>query len=339
VPSGLIDIVPAWGWEKSMKIRSVLLLAVMMLCPASVSHALDYPKSYVRIIVPYPTGGSAESQARTLAEQLSRIWKQQVIVENKPGAGTTIGATFVAGSAPDGYTLYLAGTSHTVSPSLYSNLKYDPVGSFAPISRVATSPFILLVNPKLGVNSVSELIELARSKPGKLNYGTSGIGAGPHLSAEMFVAATKINVTHVPFKGSAPAMTALLGNFVDFAFGDVSALPSVKAGSLKALAVTSLDRFPELPDVPTFNEAVSKGFEVTNWSSILAPAKTPPEIVAFLNRSISEALATPELKRQLAIQGFEPTPSTPQELHDLLVSEVKKYGEVLRNAGVVPEGQ
>ena len=322
-----------------MKIRSALLLALMMLCPASASHALDYPKSYVRIIVPYPTGGSAESQARTLAEQLSKIWKQQVIIENKPGAGTTIGATFVAGSAPDGYTLYLAGTSHTVSPSLYNNLKYDPVGSFAPISRVATSPFILLVNPKLGVNSVSELIELARAKPGKLNYGTSGIGAGPHLSAEMFVAATKINVTHVPFKGSAPAMTALLGNFVDFAFGDVSALPSVKAGSLKALAVTSLDRFPELPDVPTFNEAVSKGFEVTNWSSILAPAKTPPEIVAFLNRSISEALATPELKRQLAIQGFEATPSTPQELHDLLVSEVKKYGEVLKNAGVVPEGQ
>ena len=322
-----------------MKIRSALLLALMMLCPASISHALDYPNSYVRIIVPYPTGGSAESQARTLAEQLSKIWKQQVIVENKPGSGAPIGATFVAGSAPDGYTLYLAGTSHTVSPSLYNNLKYDPVESFAPISRVATSPFILLVNPKLGVNSVSELIELARSKPGKLNYGTSGIGAGPHLSAEMFVAATKINVTHVPFKGSAPAMTALLGNFVDFAFGDVSALPSVKAGSLKALAVTSLDRFPELPDVPTFNEAVSKGFEVTNWSSILAPAKTPPEIVAFLNRSISEALATPELKGQLAIQGFEPTPSTPQELHDLLVSEVKKYGEVLRNAGVVPEGQ
>ena len=322
-----------------MKISSALLLALMMLCPASVSSALDYPKSYVRIIVPYPTGGSAESQARTLAEQLSKIWKQQVIVENKPGAGTTIGATFVAGSPPDGYTLYLAGTSHTVSPSLYSNLKYDPVGSFAPISRVATSPFILLVNPKLGVNSVAELIELARSKPGKLNYGTSGIGAGPHLSAEMFLAATKINVTHVTFKGSAPAMTALLGNFVDFAFGDVSALPSVKAGSLKALAVTSLDRFPELPDVPTFNEAVSKGFEVTNWSSILAPRDTPPDIVAFLNRSISEALATPELKRQLAIQGFEATPSTPQELHDLLVSEVKKYGEVLRNAGVVPEGQ
>jgi tripartite-type tricarboxylate transporter receptor subunit TctC len=322
-----------------MKPRFALLLAGMMLCVASVAHALDYPKSYVRIIVPYPTGGSAESQARTLAEQLGRMWKQQVIVENKPGAGTTIGAAFVAGSAPDGYTLYLAGTSHTVSPSLYSNLKYDPVKSFAPVSRLATSPFILLVNPKLGVNSVAELIELAQAKPGKLNYGTSGIGAGPHLSAEMFQAAAKINVTHVPFKGSAPAMAALLGNFIDFAFGDVSAVPSVKAGTLKALAVTSLDRFADLPDVPTFSETVSRGFEVTNWSCILAPANTPPEIVAFLNQSISEALATPEVKRQLAIQGFEPTPSTPQALRDLMVSEVKKYADVLKNAGVEPERQ
>jgi tripartite-type tricarboxylate transporter receptor subunit TctC len=325
--------------KKIMKIRSTLLLAVMLLCSASVAQALDYPKGYVRIIVPYPSGGSAESQARTLAEQLSKIWKQQVIIENKPGAGTTIGAAFVAGSAPDGYTLYLAGTSHTVSPSLYSNLKYDPVGSFAPVSRVATSPFILLVNPKLGVNSVAELIELARSKPGGLNYGTSGVGAGPHLSAEMFLAAAKINVTHVPFKGSAPAMTALLGNFVDFVFGDVSALPSVQAGSLKALAVTSLDRFSELPDVPTFNESVSKGFEVTNWSCILAPLNTPPEIVAFLNQSISEALATPEVKRQFAIQGFEPTASTTQALHDLMVSEVTKYAEVLKRAGVEPVRQ
>jgi tripartite-type tricarboxylate transporter receptor subunit TctC len=319
-----------------VKIRSALLLAVTMLCSASVAHALDYPKSFVRIIVPYAAGGSAESQARTLAEQLSKIWKQQVIIENKPGAGTTIGAAFVAGSEPDGYTLYLAGTSHTVSPSLYSNLKYDPVKSFTPISRLATSPFILLVNPKLGVNSIAELVELARSKPGKLNYGTSGIGAGPHLSAEMFLAAAKINVTHVPFKGSAPAMTALLGNFIDFAFGDVSSLSSVKAGSLKALAVTSLGRFAELPDVPTFNETVSKGFEVTNWSCILAPDNTPPEIVAFLNQSISEALATPEVKRQFAIQGFEPTASTPQALRDLLTSEVSKYSGVLKNAGVEP---
>jgi tripartite-type tricarboxylate transporter receptor subunit TctC len=315
-----------------------VLLFVLVLCSfVSPSYALDYPTKYVRIIVPYAPGGSAESQARTLAEELSRIWKQQVIVEDKPGAGTTMGAAFVANSSPDGYTLYLAGTSHTVSPSLYSGLRYDAVTSFAPVSRVATSPFILMVNPSLKVNSVSELLALARSQPDKLTYGTSGIGAGPHLSAEMFAADTKIKVRHVPFKGSAPAMTALLGSFVDFAFGDVSALPSIKSGSLKALAVTSIKRFPGLPDVPTFDETAAKGFDVTNWSAILAPADTPPEIVQFINHSIAEALAVPEVKRSFEIQGFEVTPSTPEALHDFMVSEVKKYREVLKSAGIAPQ--
>lgn len=315
----------------------VLLSALLVSASGSASFALDYPTKYVRLIVPYAPGGSAEAQARTLGEQLSKIWKQQVVIENKPGAGTTIGATFVASAPPDGYTLYLAGTSHTVSPALYSHLRYDPIKSFAPISRIATSPFILLVNPALGVNSVSQFLDLARSKPGKLNYGTSGIGAGPHLSAEMMVSATKIDVRHVPFKGSAPAMTALLGNFVDFAFGDVSAVPSVKAGSLKALAVTTLHRFAELPDVPTFDESVAKGLEVTNWSSILAPVNTPPEIVTFINQSIATALSSPEVKKSYEAQGFEPAPSSPDELRDFMTAEVKKYGEILANAGVKPQ--
>ncbi|MDB5609686.1 MAG: Tripartite-type tricarboxylate transporter receptor subunit TctC [Bradyrhizobium sp.] len=319
------------------KLNWVVLFALALCSYASSSYALDYPTKFVRIIVPYAPGGSAEAQARALAEELSRIWKQQVIVEDKPGAGTTLGAAYVASSAPDGYTLYLAGTSHTVSPSLYSNLRYDAVTSFAPISRVATSPFIVLVNPSLKVNSVAELLALARSQPDKLNYGTSGIGAGPHLSAEMFTAATKIRVRHVPFKGSAPAMTALLGSFVDFAFGDVSALPSVKAGSLKALAVTSINRFPGLPDVPTFDETVAQGFDVTNWSSILAPANTPPEIVQFINQSISKALASPDLKRSFEAQGFEPTPCTPEELRGFMVSEVNKYRDVLKNAGIAQQ--
>lgn len=317
---------------------SRILCAAAMVCGfASGARALDYPTKFVRIIVPYAPGGSAEAQARTLAEQLSKIWKQQVIVENKPGAGTTIGATFVANAAPDGYTLYLAGTSHTVSPSLYSNLKYDAVKSFAPISRVATSPFILMVNPESGINSVDDFLKLARSKPGVLNYGTSGIGAGPHLSAEMMVAATKIDVRHVPFKGSAPAMTALLGKFVDFGFGDVSALPSIKAGSLKALAVTTAKRFSQLPDVPTFDETIQKGFEVTNWSSILAPANTPPEIVNFINQSIATALQSDDVKRVYQTQGFDPAPSSPEELRDFMTAEVKKYHDVLEQAGVKPQ--
>ncbi len=317
-----------------LRVGFCLFLAISSLSFGSPSYALDFPNKYVRIIVPYAAGGSAEFQARALGEELSKIWKQQVIIDNKPGAGTTIGAAYVAGSDPDGYTLYLAGTSHTVSPSLYRDLKYDAVESFTPISRLATSTFILLVNPVLGVNTVSQFVELARSKPGKLNYGTSGVGAGPHLSAEMFVAATGIDVTHVPFKGSAPAMTALLGNFVDFAWGDVSALPLVKAGQLKALAVTSSERFSQLPDVPTLAETVAKGYEVTNWSAILAPPKTPPDIASFINQSIATALATPEARRALEIQGFEVTPSTPDALRAHMAAEVKKYGDVIKKAGI-----
>jgi tripartite-type tricarboxylate transporter receptor subunit TctC len=322
-----------------MIVRGVrILVCAAMLCGLiSRAHALDFPTRVVRIIVPYAPGGSAEAQARTLAEGLSKIWKQQVIVEDKPGAGTTLGAAYVAGSSPDGYTLYLAGTSHTISPSLYRSIRYDAVKSFSPISRVATSPFILMVNPSLGVGSVADFLALARSKPGSLTYSTSGVGAGPHLSAEMMKAAAKIDVRHVPYKGSAPAMTALLGNFVQFSMGDVSALPSIKAGLLKALAVTTPKRFSQLPDVPTLDEAVQKGVEVTNWSAIRAPANTPPELVDFINHSIAKALQSPDVVKSYEAQGFDPAPSTPAELRDFMTAEVAKYRDVVKKAGIAPE--
>ncbi|WP_213775247.1 tripartite tricarboxylate transporter substrate binding protein [Bradyrhizobium sp. dw_78] len=320
-----------------IKLGGLLCSAVLLCCSISKAGALEFPTRVVRIIVPYAPGGSAEAQARTLAEELSKIWKQQVIVEDKPGAGTTIGAAYVASSPPDGYTLYLAGTSHTIAPSLYNSVRYDAVKSFSPISRVATSPFILMVNPSLGVNSVADFLALARAKPGKLNYGTSGIGAGPHLATEMLVAATKIDVRHVPFKGSAPAMTALLGNFVEFGMGDMSALPSIKAGSLQALAVTTAKRSSQLPDVPTFDEAIQRGLEVTNWSSILAPANTPPELINFINGSIAAALQSPDLKKSYEAQGFEPAPSTPDELRDFMTAEVKKYRDLVEQAGIQAE--
>lgn len=322
-----------------MLVRGVrILVSAAMLCGLiSKADALDFPTHVVRIIVPYAPGGSAEAQARTLAEGLSKIWKQQVIIEDKPGAGTTLGAAYVAGSSPDGYTLYLAGTSHTISPSLYRSIRYDAVKSFSPISRVATSPFILMVNPSLGVRSVADFLALARSKPGGLTYSTSGVGAGPHLSAEMMKAAAKIDVRHVPYKGSAPAMTALLGNFVQFSMGDVSALPNIKAGLLKALAVSTPKRFSQLPDIPTLDETVQKGVEVTNWSAILAPAKTPPELVDFINHSIAKALQLPDVVKSYEAQGFEPDPSTPEELRDFMVAEVAKYHDVVEKAGISPE--
>jgi tripartite-type tricarboxylate transporter receptor subunit TctC len=314
-----------------------LLAAVTVGGSVSSALALDFPTKVVRIVVPYAPGGSAGAQARTLAEELSRIWKQQVIVEDKPGAGTTIGAAYVAGSAPDGYTLYLAGTSHTISPSLYANIKYDPVKSFSPISRLATSPFIWLVNPSLGVNSIADFIALAKSKPGQLNYATSGVGAGPHLAAEMMKTAAGIDIKHVPFRGSAPAMTALLGNFVEASMGDVSSLSSVKAGTLKALAVTTAKRFLELPDVPTLDETVGKGLDITNWSAILAPAGTPPEVVSFINSSIAKALESPEVRKSFQAQGFQPSPSNSEELRDFMATEVSKYREVSEKAGIKSE--
>lgn len=316
------------------KIRVTLLATAMLCASISSSQALDYPNKVVRIIVPYAPGGSAGAQARALAEQLSKLWKQQVIIDDKPGAGTTIGAAFVASSAPDGYTLYLAGTSHTITPNLYSNLKYDAVKSFSPISRLATSPFILVVNPSIGVNSVSEFLALARSKPSKLNYGTSGIGAGPHLSAEMMIAATKIDVQHVPFRGSAPAITALLGGVTEFGLGDVSVMPSIKAGLIKALAVTTAERFSQLPDVPTYGETIGKGLEVTNWSAILAPADTPVEIVTFINQSIAAALQSSELKNAYEAQGFDPAPSSPEDLAAFMTSEVIKYRQIIERSGI-----
>lgn len=319
------------------RVGGVLLAALAVGGSVSSALALEFPTRVVRIVVPYAPGGSAGAQARTLAEELSRIWKQQVIVEDKPGAGTTIGAAYVASSTPDGYTLYLAGTSHTISPSLYPNIKYDPVKSFSPISRLATSPFIWLVNPSLGVNSIADFIALVKSKPGQLNYATSGVGAGPHLAAEMMKTAAGIDIKHVPFRGSAPAMTALLGNFVEASMGDVSSLSSVKAGTLKALAVTTAKRFPELPDVPTLDETVGKGLDITNWSAILAPAGTPPEVVSFINSSIATALESPDVRKSFQAQGFQPSPSKSEELHDFMATEISKYREVSEKAGIRSE--
>lgn len=314
-----------------------LVLAVIADPLSQTAVAQDYPSRVVRLVIPFAPGGSSDATARVLAHHLSNLWKQQVIIENKPGAGTTVGAAYVAGSEPDGYTIYLNSVSHTIVPSMYANLRYDPIKSFEPISRVAQSPILLLVHPSSGLNTVEELLDLARARPGQLNYGSPGVGASPHLAAEMTIAATQIKVQHVPFNGAGPLANALLGRVVDFGFSDISALPLVKEGALRALAVTSLERIPDIPDVPTLNEKVQKGFEAINWNSILAPARTPPEIVEFLNRSIVTVLGLPEVKQSFAAQSFQVTPSTPAELRELIASEVKKYQAVVERAGIKPK--
>lgn len=317
-----------------IKLSGLLLGALLLgLLPHKVA-AQDFPNRVVRLVIPFPPGGSSDAIARVLADQLSKYWKQSVIVENKPGAGTTIGAAYVAGLDPDGYTIYLNSVSHTITPSLYSQLRYDPIKSFEPVTRLVQSPLFVLVHPSSGINSIAELLKVARSRSGQLNYGSTGVGASPHIAAEMMIAAAEIKVQHVPYQGSAPLVNALLGKFVDFGVGDIGALGLVKQGSLKALAVTSPDRFPGLPDVPTLNETVQKGVEIMNWQSALVPAGTSPDIVAFLNRSIVHVLGLPEVTRIFEAQGNQAAPTTPAELRDFLISEMQKYEKVVQQAGI-----
>ena len=309
------------------------LLGTLLATPA-LAQQQPFPQRYVRIMVPYPPGGSAEAQARLVGEAMSPLLGQPVVIENRPGAGATIGAAYVAGQPADGYTLLLASTSHTITASLYPNLGYDPVRGFAPVSMLSFSPLLLLVRADAGVDSVAALVAKAKARPGTLTYSTSGIGASPHLSGELFRLMSGIEVVHVPFNGSAPAMAALLGGHVDYCMGDASALPVLRAGQLRCLAVTTATRSPDLPDVPTFEQAGLAGYEVTNWSALLAPAGTPPAVIGVLNRTVTQVLAQPAVRQALHAGGFQPDPSTPEALRARIVTDVAKYAEVVRAAGI-----
>ncbi|HEY4137833.1 MAG TPA: tripartite tricarboxylate transporter substrate binding protein, partial [Casimicrobiaceae bacterium] len=262
-----------------------------------------YPTKPVRLVVPFPAAGTTDIIARATAQKLSEAWGQQVIVDNRPGAAGNIGSELVAKSAPDGYTL-LMGTvgTHAINPSLYAKMPYDHVKDFAPVILVAGVPNVLVVNPELPVKSVPELIAYAKANPGKLNFASSGSGTSIHLSGELFKAMTGVQMTHVPYKGSAPALTDLVGGQVQLMFDNLpSSLAFIKAGKLRAIAVTSKARAAALPDVPTVAESIP-GFEASSWFGILAPAGTPPDIIARINGEVTRWLATPEAKDKLTAQ-------------------------------------
>jgi tripartite-type tricarboxylate transporter receptor subunit TctC len=319
-----------------------VLLAAALFAPiasglASPAAAQDFPSRAVRIIVPFPPGGSAEQQARLLAVGLTDLWKQPVIIENKPGAGATLGAAFAASATPDGHTLFFASTSHTITPSLYPSLPYHPVQSFAPISMVSISPLIITVPAEMKVSNLAEFIALAKANPGKFNYATSGTGGSPHLAGELFRIRANIDVTHIPTKGTAPALTALLGGHVDYMIADMSAVPHYRAGKLKPLAVSTPRRSPLLPDVPTMSESGLRDAEVSNWGSILAPAKTPNAIVVRINEATRQVLGNASVRERYAVMGFETAPSTPAELEAHMRAEVAKYADVIKSAGIKQE--
>jgi tripartite-type tricarboxylate transporter receptor subunit TctC len=300
----------------------------------ALAQPAGYPARVVSLVIPYPPGGSADGMARPLAQQISSEWPNPVIILSKPGAGTTIGAGFVAASNTDGYTLYIAAPSHVISGSLYKELHYDPVKSFTAITQVFSSPFIVAVSAKSGIRSLTELIARAKQNPGKLNFGSSGIGAGPHLSGEVLKKYAGIDVTHIPFTGAGQPLVELLGGRIDYVITDASAMPMIRNGDVVPLAVTSPKRYRMLPDVPTMSELLPGAPDVTNWGVILAPAGTPAPLVQFINTSIAQALTSAELQKIYEAQGYDIAPSTPEAADKFLAGEFRKFQTIIDEAHI-----
>ena len=305
--------------------------------------ALAYPQSYpvrpVRIIVPFAPGGGSDIMARVMAPHLGELLGQQLIIDNRPGAGTVIGAELAARAAPDGYTLFLGITgTMAINPSLYAKLPYDPVRDFASVVLVGTGPNVLVVHPSLPARSIRELISLAKAHPGKLSYASAGTGGAPHLAGELFKSMAGIDMVHIPYKGAAPATMDLLAGQVQVMFAGMGpAVPFIKAGKLRALGVAGAKRSPTLPDVPAIGEQL-KGFEASTWFAIFAPAGTPPKIIAKLHADIAKVMARKDIEQQLAGQGYEPLTSTPEELAALVARDIAKWSKVIRDARIPREG-
>jgi tripartite-type tricarboxylate transporter receptor subunit TctC len=316
-----------------MRIPAFTLAAVLAVAAAG-AVAQSYPNRPVRMVVPLSPGGFADVPARVIAPRLSEALGQTVFVENKPGAGATIGTDFVAKSKPDGYTVLFTGTPHVISPALYKNLPYDPLKDFAPVMLVASGPYVLVVNPQLPVRSVQELIAAAKAQPGRIDYASSGNGSAQHLVSAMFASMAGIELSHVPYKGSGPAMQDLLSGQVKVSFAGIpNVMPSLRSGKLRALAVSTPKRSPDLPDVPTVAEAGVPGYDATLWLALLAPAGTPGDVVQRLYTEATKTLREPEVQKAIAATGVEVNIVGPQELPAFLQSEADKWGKVARESG------
>jgi tripartite-type tricarboxylate transporter receptor subunit TctC len=318
-------------------LRAWATVAALVLASAATA-AQSYPDKPIRLVVPFPAGGTTDILARTVGQRLTMAWGQPVIIENRPGAGATIGADYVAKAHPDGYTLLMAAVHHTIAANYYKKLPYSLQKDLAPVSVVAIVPNVLVVRPDLPVSNVQELIAYAKANPGKLTYASNGAGTAHNLIGEQFKTMTGTDIMHIPYKGSAPALTDLMGGRVTMMFDTVSScLPYVKAGKLKALAVATSRRSSVLPDVPTLSEAGLKGFDIASWFGVMAPAGTPADIIDKLSAEIDKSLADPEVRKQLQPIGAEPAGGTPQAMRDRIDTEVKNYGELMKHAGMTEQ--
>ncbi len=315
---------------------TMLLAGTAMLSAPAISQ--EYPTKPIRLIVPFAPGGGTDRVGRTMAAKMSQPLKQQVIVDNRPGAATVIGSEIVARAAPDGYTLLLCALPHATNPSLLKNLPYDTLRDFAPITLTAKIPSVLLVNAKIPAKSIKELVALSKSTTAGLNYGTPGGGTAAHLATELLKIASGLRATHIPYKGAGPQVTALVSGQIDLAFATIStARTHVGTGRLRALAIATLQKSPSLPEVPTLSESGYPGFEAYAWFGLLAPAGTPPRIIQTLNREANAALNLPDVRASFEADGIDAAPGSSDALDKHIRGEIEKWAKVIRQAGITPE--
>lgn len=309
---------------------------VALACFACGAHAQRYPVKPIRLVLPFPPGGGTDALARIIVPKLSDNLGQSIVIDNRPGAGGNISAEIVAKSQPNGYTLLMGVAAvFTTNQSLYSKLPFDPERDFAPVTQLGTYQFILVVHPSVPIKSVGELVALVKTKPGSLNYASSGVGSPLHLAAELFKSRAGIDLVHVAYKGGGPAALAVLAGETQLLFGSVaSSLPHVKTGRLRALAVTGAKRLPIAPELPTIAELGYPGFDVTGWDSVVAPRATPREIIARLNSEIVKVLRVPEVSAQILNIGYESTGTTPDELATIIKTETATWAKVIKDANI-----
>jgi tripartite-type tricarboxylate transporter receptor subunit TctC len=321
-----------------MKLHRVLLMAGAWCGTGALAFGADYPARSIRYIVPQGAGGSSDTLARLVTQKLAESLGHQVVTDNRPGATGNIGTEIAARANPDGYTLLQVATSHATNPALSVKMPFDPIRDFAPITLLSQSPNLWIVHPSLPAKNMRELIALAKIRPGEINYSSSGTGSSQHLAGELLKSLAHIDIVHIPYKGSPPALIDLLGGRVVLMCSTIApAMPLVKSAKLRALAVTSLKRSAAVPEIPTVAESGLPGYEATAWQGVLAPAGTPRDIIAKLNTELVRVINLPDVRKQLADQGYEPAGTTPEQFAEYIKTEIAKWSRVIKAAGLKAE--